>query len=192
MELYYGDFDDNGTAEPVISYYIDHKRWPIYSRDDLIQQIPSYNKRFLYFSDYAKADMEDIFGEKLRTAVHYTSSQMSSILLENTGSKFIIHQLPMQAQWYPVYSINMLDANGDGKKDIIIGGNQTYSRIKFGAYACGKGDVFINNGNCRFERLFPMQSGIRITGDIRNAIVIGHQLIFGINDKQPLCYSFYK
>jgi len=192
MEMYYSDFDGNGTSEPVISYYIDHKLWPIYSRDDLVQQIPSYNKRFLYYSDYAKADMKDIFGEKLKTAIHYTASEMSSLLLENTGNSFTVHQLPMQAQWYPVYSINVLDINGDGKKDIITGGNQTYARIKFGAYSCGKGDVFINKGNCHFERLSPMQSGIRVTGDIRNAIAIGQQLIFGINDMQPLCYSFHK
>ncbi|HKG67456.1 MAG TPA: VCBS repeat-containing protein, partial [Segetibacter sp.] len=192
IEMYYNDFDDNGIAEPVISYFIDHKPWPIYSRDDLIQQIPSYNKRFLYYSDYAKADMKDIFGEKLKTARHYTAWEMSSVLLENTGNRFTVHQLPVQAQWYPVYSITVFDIDGDGKKDLIIGGNRTYARIKFGAYSCGKGDVFINKGDYRFERLSPMQSGIKITGDIRGAIVIGQQLIFGINNQQPLCYSFHQ
>ena len=73
LEMYYGDFDENGTSEPIISYYIDHKSWPIYSRDDLVQQIPSYNKRFLYYSDYAKADMKSIFGEKLTRAAHYAA-----------------------------------------------------------------------------------------------------------------------
>jgi hypothetical protein len=192
MEMYYSDFDNNGTSEPVISYYIDHKPWPIYSRDDLMQQIPSYNKKFLRYSDYANADMKDIFGEKLKTAMHYSASQMSSLLLENTGRNFTIHVLPMQAQWYPVYTINVLDVNRDGKKDFIIGGNQTYSRIKFGSYGCGKGDVFINTGNFRFQRLPPLKSGITITGDIRNAIVIGQQLIFGINDQRSICYSFHK
>jgi enediyne biosynthesis protein E4 len=188
MEMYYSDFDDNGTAEPVITYYIDHKPWPIYSRDDLMQQIPSYNKRFLQYSDFANAGMEDIFGEKLKKAIHYTASQMSSLLLENTGKSFAIHQLPMYAQWYPVYSITVMDVNGDGKMDIVTGGNQTYSRIKFGAYGCGKGDVFINKGGFNFERLPPLQSGIKISGDVRNAILVDHQLIFGINDQQPLVY----
>ena len=121
--------------------------------------------------------------------MHYTASQMSSLLLENNGKGFTIHQLPIQAQWYPVYSISVLDVNNDGKKDFIVGGNQTYSRIKFGSYGCGKGDVFINKGDFKFERLSPVQSGIRINGDIRNAVVIGQQLIFGINDQQSLCYS---
>ena len=192
MEMFYSDFDNNGTAEPVISYYIDHKRWPIYSRDDLMKQIPSYNKRFLYYSDYAKADMEDVFGENLKTAIHYTASQMSSIFLENTGKKFLIHLLPMQAQWYPVYCIKVSDVNGDGKKDLILGGNQTYTRIKFGSYCNGRGDIFINNGGFNFERLSSFQSGISITGDIRNAVMISHFLIFGVNDQRPLCYSLHK
>jgi len=192
MEMFYSDFDNNGTSEPVISYYIDHKLWPIYSRDDLMQQIPSFNKRFLYYSDYAKADMSQIFGEKLKNAVHYTASQMASLLLENSGNKFIIHQLPMEAQWYPVYSIIVTDVDHDGKNDLIIGGNQDFSRIKFGAYGEGKGDVFINKGSFQFERLSPLKSGIRISGDVRNAVITNRQLVFGINNQKPIQYSFSK
>ena len=98
VEMFYGDFDNNGTQEPVIAYYIDHKLWPIYSRDDLMQQLPSFNKRFIYYSEYAKADMKDILGENLKTANHYTASQMSSIVLENTGKGFVKHSLPIEAQ----------------------------------------------------------------------------------------------
>ena len=192
MEMHYADFDGNGTAEPVISYYIDHKQWPIYSRDDLMQQIPSFNKRFLYFSDYAKADMTGIFGDQLKAALHYSASNMSSILLENTGKSFAVQHLPVQVQWYPIYSISVADVNDDGKKDLIIGGNQTYSRIKFGAYECGKGDVLVNKDDLRFDRLTPLNAGIRINGDVRNIIVIGKQVIFGINNKQPLLYTFQK
>ena len=132
--------------------------------------------------------MENIFGERLKTAKHYTASQMASLVLENTGKNFIVHALPLQAQWYPIYSISLLDVNGDGKKDLVTGGNETYSRIKFGAYGAGKGDVFINKGNFQFERIAPLKTGMRINGDIRNAVVIGRQLIFGINDRQLLRY----
>lgn len=192
VEMYYGDFDDNGTAEPVTSYYIDHKLWPIYSRDDLMQQIPSYNKRFLYFADYAKSEMKDIFKQKLQKAVHYSASQMGSLLLENTGKKFSVHLLPMQAQWYPVYTINVADVNSDGKKDIIIAGNQSFSRIKFGAYGCGKGDALINKGNMHFERVDPTLSGLKVTGDVRNSVTVGNKIIFGVNNQYPVVFGINK
>ncbi|ULQ51421.1 VCBS repeat-containing protein [Flavihumibacter fluvii] len=188
MEMYYSDFDNNGTQEAVLAYYIDHKLWPIYSQDDLMQQIPSYNKRFLFYSDYAKADMKAIFGDKLNTAKHYTASAMSSVVLENNGKQFVLHELPGPAQWYPIYSITVADVNGDGKKDIITGGNQSYSRIKFGAYGCGKGDVLINIGGFDFARMAPKQAGLNISGDIRNAVLTGRKIIFGINDQQPLVF----
>jgi enediyne biosynthesis protein E4 len=184
MEMFYADFDGNGTVEPVISYYIDHKSWPIYSRDDLVQQIPSFNKKFLFFSDYAKADMNAVFGDKLKTAKRYYASQMASIIVVNNNNKFTGHALPKEAQWYPIYAVAVTD-----KKDIITGGNQSYSRIKFGAYGTGRGDLFINKGRGEFERLSPVQSGLNIRGDVRNAVVTGSRVLFGINNQHPLVYS---
>jgi len=189
MEMFYADFDDNGTAEPVISYYIEHKRWPIYSRDDLVQQIPSFNKRFLFYSDFAKAGMEDLFGEKLNQAAHYTAYQMASLVLENTGSGFEVHELPKEAQWYPVYSIVVQDMNGDGKKDLVLGGNHTYTRIKFGAYGTGKGDVFISKDKFKYQKLSSSESGIRVSGDVRNIVSAGRHLVFGINNQKPVCFT---
>ena len=82
--------------------------------------------------------MNAVFEEKLKTAKRYYASQMASIILVNTNGKFIEQSLPKEAQWYPVYAIAVTD-----RKDIIAGGNQSYSRIKFGAYGTGRGDVFI-------------------------------------------------
>ena len=84
---------------------------------------------------------------------------MGSLLLENNGKGFRVQELPVEAQWYPLYAISVTDVNKDGKKDLVIGGNETYARIKFGAYGCGKGDVLINKGNCRFERMPPALVG---------------------------------
>jgi hypothetical protein len=190
LEMHYADFDGNGTAEPVISYYIDHVSWPIYSRDDFVQQIPSFNKKFLRYADYANANMQNIFGDNLKTAAYYSASQMGSVILENTGKKFVVHTLPKEAQWSPIYSIAILDANNDGKKDIVTGGNVMNTRIKFGAYGSSHGDVFINDGNFHFERLSQEKAGVHVNGEIRHALVLGNQLIFGINNQNPLCFSF--
>lgn len=191
MEMFYADFDGNGTSEPVISYYIGGKRWPIYSRDDLVQQIPLFNKRYLYYSDYAKSTMEDIFGDKLNTASHYQASEMRSLILENTGKALRVKPLPKEAQWYPIYAIIVNDLNGDNKSDFVVAGNESYARIKFGAYSAGRGDVFINRGE-QFERVVSNRSGLRISGDVRKMVLANDQLIFGINNQHPLCFTLSK
>ena len=134
--------------------------------------------------------MNAVLGEKLKSAKRYYASQMASLLLENKNNKFTVHKLPAEAQWYPVYSIAVADIYDDGKKDIITGGNQSYSRIKFGAYGSGRGDAFLNKGNGEFERILPAQSGLKIKGDIRNTVIAGKKLIVGINNQQPLVYSY--
>ena len=52
--------------------------------------------------------------------------------------------------------------------------------------------MLVNKDDLRFDRLTPLNAGIRINGDVRNIIVIGKQVIFGINNKQPLLYTFQK
>ena len=88
-----------------------------------------------------------------------------------------------------MYSISIMDVNGDGKKDIITGGNQAFARIKFGEYSAGRGDVLINTGGFKFKTLSPMQTGIKVSGDVRNALSTGRQIIFGINNQKPLVFQ---
>ena len=190
MEMYYEDFDDNGTREPVMFYYIDHQAWPIYSRDDLMQQMPGFNKKFIYYKDYAMAGPAEIFTtEKLKNSKRYAAGQMASIVLENTGKGYALHPLPDEVQWYPLYAINFTDANGDGLTDIITGGNHSFSRIKFGAYGAGKGDVLLNKGGCKFETMAPTKTGISVRGDVRHIAALNGQLIFAINDKSPVRFE---
>ena len=34
------------------------------------------------------------------------------------------------------------------------------------------------------------QTGLNVKGDIRNAVVTGNKIIFGINNEKPLVYKF--
>ena len=39
VTLYVNDFDDNGTIDPVMCYYIQGESYPMASRDELLEQI---------------------------------------------------------------------------------------------------------------------------------------------------------
>ncbi|HWH63584.1 MAG TPA: VCBS repeat-containing protein, partial [Ginsengibacter sp.] len=84
VRLYYNDFDDNGKKEQVLTYYLDGHEIPFANKDELQKQIPVIKKRFLYASDFAKADLDEIFSEeKLKNSVVLTADYFSNSILMN-------------------------------------------------------------------------------------------------------------
>ena len=62
MKMFVKDFDGNGTAEQIMTYHENGADYPILDRDELFKQIPSLKKKYLYYKDYANANMTDLFG----------------------------------------------------------------------------------------------------------------------------------
>ncbi|OYX91271.1 MAG: RNA-binding protein, partial [Sphingobacteriia bacterium 35-40-5] len=61
MSIYYKDFDENGSVDPVFCYYIGGVSYPAASRDDLMDQLPSLKNKFLEYHKYANATINDLF-----------------------------------------------------------------------------------------------------------------------------------
>src|SRR5260221_6216912 len=101
--------------------------------------MPVIKKKFVEYHEYADATINDIFSrEELKDATLLNASLLSTVYLENNGNAgFIKRDLPPEAQYAPVFAIASVDANGDGKKDIVLAGNNSWSRIKFVRYDAG-------------------------------------------------------
>src|SRR5207237_7504794 len=98
---------------------------------------------------------------------------MQTVYLQNEGEKgFIVHPLPMEAQYAPVYAITGLDANHDGKTDILLAGNNTWTRIKFGRYMANHGVLLLNDGKGGFTYVPQSQSGLDIRDNVRSLQLI--------------------
>ena len=188
MSIYYKDFDGNGSIDPVLCYYIQDVSYPVNSRDDLTEQLPGLKKKFLEYKAYATATINDIFTEdQLKDAGELKAETMQTVYLENQGSKgFTLHTLPLQAQYSPVYAIVTADVNHDGKKDIVLAGNNTWTRIKFGRYSANHGVVLLGNGKGDFTYASQPQSGLNIHGNVRSLAPINinksQSFLAGIND----------
>ena len=195
VTLYYKDFENKGTMDPVMCYYINGVSYPAASRDDLTDELPSLKKKYLEYSSYADATIHDIFSEEqLKDAGLKKAEMMQTIYLENQGKKgFVLKQLPVEAQYAPVYAINALDINHDGKKDLILSGNNSWSRIKFGRYRANHGEVFLGDGKGDFTYVPQTKSGLNLRDDIRSAQVISAgkkvKIIFGANNSSVKSYS---
>jgi enediyne biosynthesis protein E4 len=194
LQLYYKDFDGNGSIDPVFCYYINGVSYPANSRDDLADQLPMVKKKFLEYHEYADATINDVFTpEQLKDARLLTVSEQSTLYLQNDGEKgFNKKPLPVEAQYAPVYAITSLDANKDGKKDLLLGGNNSWTRIKYGRFSANHGILMIGDGSGNFTYVPQMNSGLNVRGDVRSILQIKtgptENIFFGMNNAAPMCY----
>lgn len=189
--LYYKDFDNNGSIDPVLCYYINGTSYPAASRDDLTDQLPFLRKKFIEYHTYANATIKDIFTtDQLKDAKMLTANCMSSIYLENKGAAGLVqHELPQEAQYSPVYAITSIDADKDGKKDLVLAGNNTWTRIKFGRYRANHGFLLKGDGKGRFSYIPQYKSGINLRDNVRSILTINNYLIAGANGKPITTYT---
>ncbi|CAM4186283.1 VCBS repeat-containing protein [Zobellia nedashkovskayae] len=142
MRMYINDFDKNGFGEQIICKRIDDNYYPIADKDELISQIPSLKKDFLYYQDYANADITTIFNtEEIKGSTIYDLKMVESSVFINEDGKFKPVVLPNEIQYSPIYSITSKDVNKDGFKDIFFGGNQYMVKPQFGSYDASNGWV---------------------------------------------------
>ncbi len=194
VSLYYKDFDGNGSVDPIFCYYINGKSYPAISRDDLTDQLPGLKKKFLEYKDYSDATINDLFTpEQLKDAGVLKAGEMRTVYLENKGDKgFEMHELPVEAQFSPVYAITAMDINKDGKKDLVLAGNNSWTRIRYGRYAANHGTILLGDGKGNFTFLPPAQSGLTVRGDVRSIEYINNYLFFGINNQPVKVYALDK
>jgi enediyne biosynthesis protein E4 len=188
----YKDFTENDTIIPIISYFIGGVSYPVNSRDDMVDPMPFLKKKFIEYKTYSTATITDLFtAEQLKDAKILKAETMETIYLENQGAKgFVAHALPLEAQYAPVHGIVTDDFNNDGKKDILLAGGNTWTRIKFGRYAANHGVLLLGDGKNNFKYVTQSKSGLNLKGNIRSLKTINSgktkMIIAGVNDGEAV------
>ncbi len=193
--MFYNDFDNNGSVDPLICHYIQGKSHPMASRDEMTDQIVSLRQRFPTYNSYANATMEDILSpEQLKSAKQLSANYFETTYFENNNGVFEAKKLPLQANFFPVYAISTGDFNRDGKQDIILAGNIDHARIKIGKIDAGYGVLLKGDGKGHFEYVPQLESGLSVRGCTRDLIKLngrnGDRVIFSINNEAPVIYSY--
>lgn len=192
--LYAADFDNLNRLVPLISVKEKGKEFPYASRDELLDQIPSLKKKFTNYNLYAAASLADMLPEeKLNKALKLEANEWRSGILENVKGEFVFHPLPPQAQFAPVYAISLSDFNGDGKADIILGGNLNHTRVRMGKNDANLLQVFVNKGNMKFDYIPQNISGLFVKGEVRDLLTFksGSQtyLLATVNNSDLLSFK---
>lgn len=194
-KLWIHDFDNNGTVEKIITRNVDGRDLTVHMKKELTQQVVSLKKQNLKHSEFADKTIQDLFTpEALEKAIVRKGNWFQSSIAVNDGTgNFTMVPLPQEVQYSSVNDIFSTDINGDGLKDLMIGGNDSGFLPQFSKLDASFGHVLINKGNMQFDVLESNESGFFVKGDLRQfaeVTVKGEQYVLcTINNSQP---KFFK
>lgn len=183
VELYYKDFDNNGSIDPILCYYIQGTSYPYVTRDELLNQLSGLRSKFPTYRSYANMTLSEVFDpEELTGAGHLSANHMETTLfLSNSQGKLQEQALPLQAQFAPVYASTVGDFNGDGALDLLLAGNNEHAKLRLGQWDANYGTLLLGDGKGTFTYVDQIRSGLQLKGDVRSIIQVKNQLLFGIN-----------
>ncbi|MHB1177966.1 MAG: hypothetical protein ACYCZO_06505, partial [Daejeonella sp.] len=178
-------------VDPILCLYIQGKSYPYVTRDELLDQLSVMRTRFPDYKSYADATLKDIFtAEELKGAKYLKANYLKTAYFES-GPDGRLHEksLPWQAQFSPVFTLNSIDYDQDGQKDLLLCGNMNQARLRFGKYDANYGILLKGDGKGNFRYVPQNISGFKLKGDVRSVIKLNNKLLFGINQQDIKAYQ---
>ncbi|MDC6366779.1 MULTISPECIES: VCBS repeat-containing protein [Flavobacteriaceae] len=176
FDIYYEDFDNNGSRDIVLGYYNDEKHYPLRGFSCSSEQIPGLKKQIKKYDIFADMEIEEVYGtSNLKKALHYETDTFASVYIENLGNgTFKLSQLPTNAQLTNINDILVEDINSDGFLDAICVGNLFVSEIETPKNDAGIGAVLLGDGKGGFNAIHHSQSGFFAAGDAKKIEMFNH------------------
>jgi hypothetical protein len=192
VKLWMNDFDGNESLDKILTRTINGKDVPVFLKGEMQEQIPLIKKENLNYEVYAKKSFQELFKPALvEKATMLTYNTCSSIIAWNKGNgQYELQKMPAPVQFSSLNAILPIDINMDGKMDLVLGGNQFGFLPQFGRLDANYGLVLINKGKRNFEVVDDKQSGLAITGQVRDVVSLPtkqfHSVLFIRNDDYPV------
>ncbi|MDN5205727.1 hypothetical protein QQ008_30385, partial [Fulvivirgaceae bacterium BMA10] len=154
----------------VLGYYNEGSLYPLRGRECSSTQMPFIKKKFPTYNAFGKATLEEVYGaDKMEDALHYQAHTFATTYYENKAGKFEPKVLDNLVQLSSVNVILTDDYNGDGHLDLLMAGNMYGSEVETPRNDASYGMIMTGDGNGDFQSLMPFESGLHITGEVREA-----------------------
>jgi hypothetical protein len=192
VKLWINDFDGNESIDKILTRTIDGKDVPVFMKGEMQEQIPLLKKENLNYEVYAKKAFQDLFKKELvdKAAMKLYNYTSSIIAWGKGNGQFDIQRLPNEVQFSSLNAMVSTDVNADGKTDLVMGGNQFGFLPQFGRLDANYGLVLINKGKRVLEVVEDKQSGLAITGQVRDMVLFQEgahkKVLFFRNNQAPV------
>jgi hypothetical protein len=167
--LYVHDFFQNGALEQILTFYKKGVSYPIAGRDELVRLMPHLRSRYPSYAAFGASRIEDILpGPELKDARVLEARTFASSVAFNRGGTFELRPLPTEAQFAPVYASLADDFDGDGRVDLLLGGNFHGVTPVRGRYDASYGLLLRGVAGGRFTPVDMEDSNLVIEGQVRD------------------------
>ena len=173
LRLYYSDFDANGSVD-LIEAYTDPEIGKTVQRRDmayLSTGLPLLRTRFKDHAAFSEADFAAVLGKQPESVPSVSASTLATTIFFNRTNRFEAIALPDEAQFAPVFGVNVADFDGDGDEDIFLAQNFFAMRLEEPRLDAGRGLWLKNDGKGKFTAVPGQESGVMIYGEQRGSAV---------------------
>jgi hypothetical protein len=195
VKLWVNDFDQNGTLDKIMTHTVNGKDMTVFLKHELEAQLPILKKQNLLHEVFSKKSIQELFPEKIvsTTLVKQFNYTNSIVAINKGNAQFEIQALPFLAQLSCINAITVVDANNDGIKDIVYGGNDFDLVPQFGRLDASLGGILLNDGKGHFTVADAVSTGILLRGeikDIKQLKINGKQHVLILqNNEAPVLYQ---
>ncbi len=193
--IYAKDFDNNGSYDAVLGYYIHDRCYPLYSRDQLIDQMPAMRKKFVRYRDYSGKTLDGIFTEQEKKGmdIYKTNFFESGVMINEGNSTFRFIPFPEMAQLSNINDLVIDDLDNDGIRDILVCGNSDDPAVMVGNYDATSALLLKGTGKGNFTTVSAANNGLKVNGESRKMVYLkdknGTSLIFLKNNDAAQVFS---
>lgn len=172
FRLYASDFDADGELDVVESKQAEGAELPVRGRSCSSAAMPFLAEKFQTYDSFARATLPEIYGlEALEASLRLEVDELRSVVLENTGGRFVARPLPRLAQISPGYGIAIEDFDGDGHLDLVLAQNSFSPEPETGRFGGGVGLVLAGRGDMVFDPWPCGATGFIVPDDAQAAAV---------------------
>lgn len=190
VRLYFADFDQNGSVDPMMTFPIGGAEIPFLSRDELTAQM--YRKKALFpkHEAFANASIAEILTpEELSRAAVLQVETLETQLFSLKEGQFRPQSLPSQAQYAPV-NVALAIKKDQAVKDLLLLGNLDQARLKIGKQDANQGLLLSLDSDSNSWFAVPQsRSGFQLKGEVNSAEMLGDKLWLGLRDQGLMVFK---
>ncbi|MBC6997351.1 VCBS repeat-containing protein [Cytophaga sp. FL35] len=192
--LVFGDFDNNGSVDPLLNFYINDTLYPFITRDELLGQLPNKKSIFNDYKSYSTAILENVLtqNELSEAKKLFINTTKTSLFLSNNDGKLHEANLPPEVQFAPINTLQVNDFDQDGNLDMALFGNNYFYKLRLGRSDANYGLLLLGNDEGRFTTIDQNKSGFNIKGQVNSSLIINNRLFLGIYGSPIETYSMSK